>query len=119
MMTPIETPIANLNYARRAMNHAKSAWIDIKVDHMSLADALYWDATIQRDIATTALKEKSMGRPISRADSFWHWSGMRILFPLAELLKKRRCRALSIFVQDTLGRGVPAGMMLLIERYPW
>ena len=110
---------APLNYAQRALNQTKSAWVNIKVDYMRLGDALYWDKTIQRDILLEGLREKKAGRPIPRADFYWSWVGMRMLFPLAQLLKKRRCRALTVFVQDAQGRGVPAGMMLLIEQYPW
>jgi hypothetical protein len=118
MASSTEAP-AVLGYARRALNHAKNAWIDIKVDHMSLSDALYWDATIQRDIVAEGLRAKGRGQPAPRADFFWSWAGIRLLFPLAQLLKRRRCRGLTIFVRDSAGRGVPAGMMLLIERYPW
>lgn len=118
MVNPTPTA-APLTYARRALNRAKTAWIDIKVDHMSLADALYWDATMQRDIVTEGLNARRLGKPPPRADFYWTWSGIRMLFPLAQVLKKRRCRALTIFVQDSKGRAVPAGMMLLIERYPW
>jgi len=86
---------------------------------MSVADALYWDATIQRDIILDGIKAKRLGQPFPRADFYWTWTGIRMLFPLAQLLQKRRCRGLTIFVRDDAGRGVPAGMMLLIEKYPW
>jgi hypothetical protein len=118
MATPTDTP-GPVGYARRALNHAKTAWVDIRVDHMSLSDALYWDATIQRDIVLEGLRDKRLGKPLPRADFYWTWAGIRLLFPLAQLLKRRRCRGLTIFVQDSAGRGVPAGMLLLIERYPW
>jgi len=114
--TPTSTP---LTYARRALNRTQPPWVDIKVDHMSLADALYWDATMQRDIVTEGLNARRLGKPPPRADFYWTWSGIRMLFPLAQVLKKRRCRALTIYVQDSKGRALPAGMMLLIERYPW
>ena len=114
-----ETTSTILQYARRALNHQKNAWVDIKVDHMRLADALYWDATIQRDIVLEGLREKRHGNPLPRADFYWTWAGIRLLFPLAQWLKHRRCRGLTLFARDDQGRGVPAGMMLLIERYPW
>jgi hypothetical protein len=106
-------------YATRAMNKTKTKWVEIKIDHMTAAEALYWDRTIQLDIVAEALKAKSEGKPAPRADRFWSWTGLRILFPLAQNLRRRRCRALSILVQSAGGQGVPAGMLLLIEAYPW
>jgi len=113
---PDATTIA---YATRAMNKTKTKWIEIKIDHMTAADALYWDRTIQLDILTEARKAKIEGKPVPRADRFWSWTGLRILFPLAQSFRKRRCRALSILVENASGQGVPAGMVLLIEAYPW
>jgi hypothetical protein len=105
MATPNEATAAALSYARRALNHAKNAWVDIKVDHMSLSDALYWDATIQRDIVLEGLHERRQGKPLPRADFHWSWAGVRLLLPLAQLLHQRRCRGLTIFVRDSQGRG--------------
>jgi hypothetical protein len=106
-------------YAARARNKTKTKWIEIKIDHMTAAEALYWDRTIQLDIVAEALKARSEGKPVPRADRYWSWTGLRILFPLAQSLRKRRCRALSILVENASGQGVPAGMLLLIEAYPW
>jgi hypothetical protein len=102
-----------LPYATRALNKSKSKWIDIKIDHMSVADAAYWDMTIQKDILTAALKQMISGKPVSRADAWWSWFGFRVYCPLAEIMNSRRCRALTIFVQNSSGEGVPAGMLKL------
>jgi hypothetical protein len=37
-MTPVKS-----EYARRALTHAKNAWIDIKIDRMRYEDAQFWD----------------------------------------------------------------------------
>ena len=37
---------------------------------------------------------------------------MRMLLPLTQLLQARRCRTLSILVQNSEGNAVPAGMLL-------
>jgi hypothetical protein len=110
---------ATLAYALRAPNRAKTGWVDIKIDHMTVADALFWDATVQKDILRNALDERAAGKPLSRPDAWWSWFGFRVLCPLSQLLRARRCRALTIFVRNDLGLGVPAAMLMLIEGYPW
>jgi len=50
------------------MNKTKTKWIEIKIDHMTAAEALYWDRTIQLDIVAEALKARSEGKPVPRAD---------------------------------------------------
>lgn len=112
-------PEVSAGYAQRAMNKAETAWVEIKIDYMTAADALYWDRTIQADIVADGIREMMAGRPMPRADLYWTWTGLRVLFPLAQRLNRRRCRALSVFVENDLGQGVPAGMVLLIEQYPW
>lgn len=111
--------VSPLTYARRAMNRNKTAWVDIRVAHMTRAHARFWDAYIQPDIrqqAANYLRTRS-GSP--RADRHWRWTGMRTLFPMGQRLQGRRCRALAILVQNADGDAVPAGMLLLIENYPW
>jgi hypothetical protein len=98
------------------VNRSGTAWIDIKIDFMSLAHAVYWDRIIQPDIFAS-VASGAPNRP--RADRYWSWTVIRQLFPLAQRIKQRRCRALTIFVRNAGGKAVPAGMMLFIERYPW
>jgi hypothetical protein len=108
-----------MSYAIRAQNRAKTGWVDIKIDHMTVADALFWDSTIQMDILRNARKEKAAGMALSRSDAWWSWFGFRVFCPLSQLLQARRCRALTIFVRNDQGQGVPAAMLMLIEGYPW
>jgi hypothetical protein len=83
---------------------------------MRFEDAQFWDAHIQPVIRQKAFKHPE---PASapRADARWRWTPMRTLLPLTQLLQGRRCRALTVLVQDTAGNAVPAGMLFLIERY--
>jgi hypothetical protein len=106
------------DYPRRAPNHSKTAWVDIKIDFMSVGDAWFWDQQIQPDIRAEHVQSLLSGGP-PRADYYWQWTGLRLLFPLSQWLQNRRCRALAVFVQNDQGEAVPAGMLLLIEQYPW
>lgn len=108
-----------MEYARRAPNRDHTTWVRIKIEHMTVLDAVYWDRTIQPDIFRIGWDERRRGEPVSRADMYWSWTGLRVLLPLAQDINGRRCRALSVFVENDRGKGVPAGMMLLIEQYPW
>jgi hypothetical protein len=108
-----------VGYARRALNHAKTGWVDIKIDHMRRQDAQFWDTYIQPVIRREAANQTAAGGALGRADHHWRWTPMRMLLPLTQLLQARRCRALSILVQNSEGNAVPAGMLLLIEQYPW
>jgi hypothetical protein len=114
----IITPFAP-RYARRALNHSKTSWVDIKIAEMTLAHALDWDATIQRDIVREGRAAQRRGDPLPRADFQWSWVGFRLLFPWSQVLRNRRCRPLTILVRNSRGKAIPAGMMLMIERYPW
>jgi len=113
----IITTTTSLPYARRAMNHAKTAWVDIKVAHMTMQHALDWDYTVQREIVR-AQRARGPNQP-PRADAGWSWVGIRTLLPLALRLRNRRCQPLTILVRNAQGQAVPAGMLLLIEHYPW
>lgn len=108
-----------LGYPRRALNRTQTEWIDIKVDYMTMETALFWDQEIQSHIRARAGEERAAGQRPSRADVYWRWPGMRVLFPLAQTTVGRSCRALSVFVRSATGKAIPAGMLLLIERYPW
>jgi hypothetical protein len=108
-----------VGYARRALNHAKTGWVDIKIVEMSRRDAQFWDTYIQPVIRKEAANQFDASGAPGRADHPWRWTPMRILLPLTQLLQGRRCRALSILVQNSEGNAVPAGMLLLIEQYPW
>ena len=109
----------SLPYARRAMNHTKTAWVNIKIDIMTHDDAVFWDEWIQPMIQGEALLAEAHGEATPRADRYWKWPDIRNLLPLTQLMQRRRCQALTIFVENIDGSPVPAGMLLLIERYPW
>jgi hypothetical protein len=113
-----EAPL-DVEYARRAWDKPTASWVDIKIAHMSLTDARYWETYIQPEIRRIANDEISKGLPLTRADHRWPWVQMRAGLPVAQWMAGRRCRALTIHLQDNSGNTVPAAMLLLIEEYPW
>lgn len=96
------------DYPRRA-NGRFGGHVPIKVAGMGLRTALFWDRHVQPHVFRA--------EP-ARADRYWNWGTLRLLFPLAQSLKHYRCRALSIFVESGEGRAIPAAMLLFIEHYP-
>jgi hypothetical protein len=86
---------------------------------MSADDARFWERNIQPDIVRIADDEITQGKPLTRSDFNWPWVSIRIGLPIAQRLAGRRCRALTVFLPDTLGNAVPAAMLFMIEEYPW
>jgi hypothetical protein len=95
-------------YPQKAWCRTSKQWVPIEIDYMRVEDAEYWHANIQPAIDKT-----------DRADRLWDWEVWRGMLPFAQSLVGRRCLALTIHVQTEHQRGMPAGMLLLIESYPW
>lgn len=108
-----------LDYCKRAWDSRSGSWVGVKVSDMSMDDAEYWEANIQPEIRRIAELELSQGRPLTRSDYRWPWHQMRRALPVAQAMVGRRCRFLTVFLQDDSGNAVPAAMLALIERYPW
>lgn len=108
-----------LEYCKRAWDSETGSWASVKVSDMSVDDAEYWEANVQPEIRRIAQLELSEGRPLTRSDYRWPWHQMRRALPVAQAMVGRRCRFLTIFLQDASGNAVPAAMLALIERYPW
>lgn len=113
---PVTTRVG---YAKRAWDTESSTWVDISIEHMTIEEAHFWDRYIQPDIRAIAAEEMATLKPLTRADHHWKWVQIRMALPLAQSLVGRRCRALTIMLENSAGKGVPAGMLLLIEDYPW
>lgn len=107
-----------IDYLRRVWHPKASRWIDISVDAMRLEDAIFWHQYIQPRIRKIGFEEDKAGLPRSRADHAWNWPTFLIAFAPAQRATGRRCQALTINIEGE-GRAIPAGMLLLIEDYPW
>ena len=81
----------------------------IKTALMEMRHTRFWDLRVQPSILLMS----------ERADRYWVWTTLRGLFPLAQLRKGYRCIGYTILVQTDLGKAIPAGMILLIEAYPY
>jgi len=66
-----------VGYARRALNHAKTGWVDIKIDHMRRQDAQFWDTYIQPVIRREAANRTAASGALGRAGHHWRWTPMR------------------------------------------
>jgi len=86
--------------------------VPVFVSLMQVGHALVWHGVVQPHIDAAA-------EP--RADKGWDWRILRTMFPLAEVLRRRRCYGYSVFALDrhNMVSAAPVGMVLLIERYPY
>jgi hypothetical protein len=98
-----------IEYVQRIWAPAVPRWMPVIVDIMRPDDATYWHRRIQPSIRELP----------DRADRNWNWPLFRVAFPIAQRAAGHRCLALTISLANSAGRGVPAGMLLLIENYPW
>lgn len=108
-----------IDYCQRVWDSKLDKWVGIKISDMSVNEADFWDAKIQPEIRRIAMKEISEGAPLTRPDYKWPWGRMRRGLPLAQGLVGRRCRMLTLSLKSDAGKAVPAGMLILIEKYPW
>jgi hypothetical protein len=98
-----------IEYLRRVLNPKTGRLTDIKVQDMRMEDATFWHQYIQPTIRAISP---------SRADRMWNWPTFLTYLPRGQYLAGRRCRALTIHLEAS-NRAIPAGMLLLIESYPW
>src|SRR5262245_23567760 len=96
-----------MDFVQYAPERGGPGELPVKIVLMTQADADYWHATIQPDVA-----------PAGQADAKWNWSAMRRWLPLLEAARSRQAPAFTVFAEGMGGDAAPVGMVLLSEGYP-